>query len=160
MICKFCGNEIDDGSEYCFICGQKVESEAAEQPAEVYSQTPEAAPAAPAEEAPAATEAPAEQAAAPAAPVPVAPVAPETPAAEEGGKKKKGKKVKDPNAAGKGVRFVAFLFAIIGLILYSKAKKQGKIEKANGILNALMRGLCIKMAIAIVVLGYKYFFAK
>ena len=27
MICKFCGNEIDDNSDFCFICGQKVEAQ-------------------------------------------------------------------------------------------------------------------------------------
>lgn len=29
MICKFCGNSIEDNSDFCFICGQKVEQEAA-----------------------------------------------------------------------------------------------------------------------------------
>ena len=29
MICKFCGNVIEDTSDFCFICGQKVAEEAA-----------------------------------------------------------------------------------------------------------------------------------
>ena len=28
MICKFCGNVIEDNSDFCFICGQKVVTEA------------------------------------------------------------------------------------------------------------------------------------
>ena len=28
MICKFCGNVIEDSSDFCFICGQKVAEEA------------------------------------------------------------------------------------------------------------------------------------
>lgn len=28
MICKFCGNVIEDTSDFCFICGQKVADEA------------------------------------------------------------------------------------------------------------------------------------
>ena len=27
MICKFCGNVIDDNSDFCFICGQKNPAE-------------------------------------------------------------------------------------------------------------------------------------
>ena len=27
MTCKYCGNEIDDGSDVCFVCGQKIAGE-------------------------------------------------------------------------------------------------------------------------------------
>ena len=47
MICKFCGNVIEDNSDYCFICGQKVVSEAPAYAAEIYSQQPQGAPAQP-----------------------------------------------------------------------------------------------------------------
>ncbi len=30
MICKFCGNVIEDSSDFCFICGQKVVEDTAE----------------------------------------------------------------------------------------------------------------------------------
>ena len=37
MVCKFCGNTIEDNSEFCFICGNKVIKD--EIPAEaVYAQ--------------------------------------------------------------------------------------------------------------------------
>ena len=37
MVCKFCGNTIEDNSEFCFICGNKVIKD--EIPAEaVYTQ--------------------------------------------------------------------------------------------------------------------------
>ena len=29
MICKFCGNVIEDNSDFCFICGQKNPAEEA-----------------------------------------------------------------------------------------------------------------------------------
>ena len=159
MICKFCGNEIDDGSDFCYICGQKVEEPVpAYAAADVYSQ-PAAAPAAPVQ-APVAP-APAPVAAAP-APAPVAApaaapaVAPEAPA-EQGGKKKKAKKVKDPNMASRAQRFFSFvLFFIVGPILYKKEKKNGNEAKATSILNATMRGLCVFMAIIVLVLIKKY----
>ena len=148
MICKFCGNEIDDGSDFCYICGQKVEEPVpAYAAADVYSQ-PAAAPAAPAQS----SVAPAPVAAPAAAPA----VAPEAPA-EQGGKKKKAKKVKDPNMASRAQRFFSFvLFFIVGPILYKKEKKNGNEAKATSILNATMRGLCVFMAIIVLVLIKKY----
>ena len=152
MICKFCGNEIDDGSDFCFICGQKVEAnqEAPVQNAnDVYSQpqTPVAEAIQPQVD----VEVPVYQ-------QPVAPqpdVAPEAPAKK---KKRKEKKAKKPSAASKGIRFVCFLFAIIGLILYKKAKKAGNDEKATAILNAIMSGVCVKLAVVNVVLAKKFLF--
>lgn len=159
MICKFCGNEIDDGSDFCYICGQKVEEPVpAYVAADVYSQ-PAAAPAAPVQ-APVAP-APAPVAAAP-APAPVAapaaaPAAVSEAPAEQGGKKKKAKKVKDPNMASRAQRFFSFvLFFIVGPILYKKEKKNGNEAKATSILNATMRGLCVFMAIIVLVLIKKY----
>ena len=149
MICKFCGNEIDDNSDFCFICGQKVEAQqvapvAAQE--NVYSE-PQAA-------APVAVEA------APEAPVYQAPVAPVAPVAEPEEsskmKKKKAKKVKDPSAASKAARFFSFLIPIIGLILYSKAKKAGNEQKAVAVLNALMTGVCVWLAVINVVLFKKF----
>ncbi len=32
MICKFCGNVIEDNSDFCFICGQKFTTEKADAP--------------------------------------------------------------------------------------------------------------------------------
>lgn len=137
MICKFCGNEIDDGSDFCYICGQKVEAPAFANAAEsgsVYA-------------APEAEAALVVQAAA--APVqPQAEAVPEQTA--ENGKK--------PEKAGKAARFFSFLFALIGLILYRKELKKGNKERAVSILNALMRGLCVKMAIVVIYLGKKYMF--
>lgn len=148
MICKFCGNEIDDNSDFCFICGQKVEvQQVAPVAAEnVYSAPQEAV-------APAAVEAPVYQ-------VPVAPATPVAPVAEpeetSKKKKKKSKKVKTPSAASKAERFFSFLFAIIGLILYNKAKKAGNEQKAVAILNAVMTGVCVKLAVVNVVLLKKF----
>ena len=171
MICKFCVNEIDDGSDFCYICGQKVEEPAPAFAAAsaVYSQSaaapvaPAQAPVAPAQApvapAPAAAQ-PVQPAAPVQAPVPpaayAAPVAPGTYAegvADQGGKKKRAKKVKDPNMASRAQRFFSFLlFFIVGPILYKKEKKNGNETKAISILNATMRGLCVFMAIVIVVM--------
>lgn len=162
MICKFCGNEIDDGSDFCYICGQKVEEPVpAYAAADVYSQ-PAAAPATPVQAPVAPAPAPVAAAPAPAAPAPVAapaaaPAAVSEAPAEQGGKKKKAKKVKDPNMASRAQRFFSFvLFFIVGPILYKKEKKNGNEAKATSILNATMRGLCVFMAIIVLVLIKKY----
>lgn len=42
MICKFCGNIIEDTSDFCFICGQKVAEEAVQPEAEKDAFTAEA----------------------------------------------------------------------------------------------------------------------
>ncbi len=154
MVCKFCGNTIEDSSEFCFICGNKVMKE--EAPAVYTEAAPAEVPvvAAPAPEAQPiyAQQAPvyAQQAyAQPAAPV----AAPEAAPAEEGKKKKNKKDKKDKSVCSKAKKFFAALFAItfvlqfIPWIWYKNAKKAGYEEKAVAILNSLMTGLCIFMAI-------------
>ena len=84
MICKFCGNVIEDSSDFCFICGQKVVAEAPAYAAEVYSQKPEGVPAEVAPEQPVY----AAPATAPVAPVYVAPVVPAEEPVDKKGKKK------------------------------------------------------------------------
>lgn len=161
MVCKFCGNEIEDGSDFCFICGQKVDSSAEDNNvADVYSQ-PEAseAPAAEAQPVSAQTDvyqaAPAQTVTAqPVAEAAPAAVAPEAPA--KGKKAKKAKKPKTQYQTKKGIRFVAFLFAIIGYILYCKAKKAGNEVRATEIANAILLGLDIKLAIVSVILIKKW----
>lgn len=140
MICKFCGNEIDDGSEFCFICGQKVEMAA---PAYAAAGT----------EAPVA-EAPVAEETAVAAPAPVV-EAPAAPVAD--GKKKK------KNPANGFLRFICVVLPvlgqIIGLCVYSSAKKKGNNDKAIAVLNSTMRGVCLWLAVIIVVMFKKYVLA-
>ena len=171
MICKFCGNEIDDGSDFCYICGQKVdEPAAADAAANVYSQ-PAAAPVAEPAYAAASVQASAAEAQPTAAPAqaPVAPAYTAVPgqppvdpafAADpvpQGGKKKRAKKPADPNMATRAQRFFSFLlFFIVGPILYKKEKKAGNEAKAISILNAAMRGFCVFMAIIAVVMIKKF----
>lgn len=148
MVCKFCGNTIEDSSEFCFICGNKVMKEEAP---EVFA---EAKPAeGPVVAAPAEAQQPIYAQPAPvyaqqayAQPAPAAPV-------EEGKKKKK-----DKSVCSKAKKFFAALFAMtfilqfIPWIWYKNAKKAGYEEKAVSILNSLMTGLCIFMAIICAVL--------
>jgi len=132
MICKFCGNSIEDNSDFCFICGQKVEdAEPAFQNAQsndVFSQSsaPAEAPVAEVPVAPAyVAEAPVAPAApvAPEAPIPAAyascpyvtaesPCVATAPAAKG---KKKGKKEKDPSKASKALKFFTALFLAVFL---------------------------------------------
>ena len=122
MICKYCGNQIDDNSDFCFICGQKVEQNNDQNsfdetaPADNYAVQSEA----------------------------VA-VMPESPAIFE-------ESLPDTAKASKFVRVISFIFAIIGLIIYAKKKKNGKEGEAISVLNAVMTGLCVKMGIAIIYL--------
>ncbi|MCM1544031.1 MAG: hypothetical protein NC110_01920 [Ruminococcus sp.] len=138
MICKFCGNEIDDGSDFCFICGQKVEAAA---PAFVAGAEANAQPVAVAE---------------PAAPVAEATAAPvEAPVAPT----EEGKKKKEKNPANGFLRFICVVLPVlgqlIGICVYSSAKKKGNMPKANAVLNSTMRGLCLWMAVVIVVMFNK-----
>ena len=176
MICKFCGNVIEDNSDFCFICGQKVVAEAPAYAAEVYSQKPEGAPAEVAVEQPVY--------AAPAQPVYAPPVAP----VEEPKKGKKAKKAKkaDKSALTKGGRFFTGLFAalflaVAGLMImsgkilfavvcvavtalvafiyaknYKKAIAAGYEDKALDILNTGMIGLCVGMAVVVLSLIKAY----
>ncbi len=155
MVCKFCGNTIEDSSEFCFICGNKVVKEEAP---EVFTEAkpvevPVVAPAAETAAQPIyAQQAPvyAQQ-----APVYAQQAYVQQPVAEGlspiPAEKKKAKK--DKSVCSKAKKFFAALFAItfvlqfIPWIWYFKAKKAGYEEKAVDILNALMTGLCIFMAI-------------
>ena len=187
MICKFCGNVIEDNSDFCFICGQKVVAEAPAYAAEVYSQKPEGAPA---EVAP-------EQLvyAVPAEPVYAPPVVPEAEETTKKGKKKakKAKKAKKEKKADKaeltkGGKFFTGLFAalflavagimilmnnvtvalacavvavVVGFIYYKNYKKAlaaGYEAKAVEILNIGMIGLCVGMAVVVLALIKNYIF--
>ncbi|MDD6012366.1 MAG: hypothetical protein PUC33_05915 [Oscillospiraceae bacterium] len=173
MVCKFCGNTIEDNSEFCFICGNKVAKEESNDAEEVFSQAkpvevpviPASAPAdAPvvetqpiyAQQAPVyaqqvpvyAQQAYVQQTGTAPAPVAAAPVAP-------AGKK-------DKSVCSKAAKFFAALFAatfilqFIPWIWYKNAKKNGYEEKATSILNSLMVGLCIFMAVICVILAKKF----
>ena len=151
MVCKFCGNTIEDNSEFCFICGNKVIKD--EIPAEaVYTQ-------------PAPAEIPVVTAEAPVAEA--QPVYQQAPVYAQPGttvyaqqayiqqiETKKAKKEKTPKSVcSKAMKFFATLFAatfilqFIPWIWYKNAKKAGYEEKATAILNSTMVGLCIFMAI-------------
>ena len=165
MVCKFCGNEIDDNSDFCFICGQKVEASkdeyVAEPAANVYMQ-PEAAPVADDFDVAAAAVATAEPAAPEAEPEAAPAVAT---AAEIRSKKeikaelkaaKKAAKAEKYAIASRAARFFSFLFFFVGLPIYFKAKKEGDEEKATVIINTMMTGLCIEMGIIIIVMVKKF----
>lgn len=181
MICKFCGNVIEDNSDFCFICGQKVVSEAPAYAAEVYSQKPEGAPAEVAPEQPVY--------AAPAEPAYAAPVIPEEEAGKKGKKKAKKAKKAEKAELTKGGRFFTGLFAALFLIAagivifatgkatialvcaaiaavvllidykkYKKALAAGYEDKAIDILNTAMIGLCVGMAVVVLALIKAYIF--
>lgn len=183
MICKFCGNTIEDKSDFCFICGQKVAQEPAAEaaPEQTFTQVtaaPEAPAAAPAAEQAIPAAAPiyaqqapiyaqqapvyAQQAYVQQIPVGAVPVAPVAPAAAPAPKAKKEKKAKDPSVASKACKFFAALFAatfilqFIPWIWVKNAKKNGYEEKATAITNATMVGLCIFMGIICVLLIKKF----
>lgn len=153
MVCKFCGNTIEDNSEFCFICGNKVLKE--EAPAEAVFTQP-----APAEvpvvtaEAPEAVEAQAIYAAPQGAPVYTqqAPIYAQQVYVQQIAEPKKAKK-KSKSTCSKAAKFFAALFAatfilqFIPWIWYKNAKKAGYEEKATSILNSTMVGLCIFMAV-------------
>lgn len=172
MICKFCGNVIDDNSDFCFICGQKNPAEEATAPAvaeennDVFSQAPvaEAAPQAPAfvvgQTAPAAPEtAVYDDAAAPiyaqSAPIYAqsAPVYAQQAIIQQVAPAQIVKtKTADESIASKGMKFFAallsalFVLQFIPWIWYNKAKKAGYEQKSIDLLNSIMIGLCIFMA--------------
>ena len=174
MICKFCGNVIEDNSDFCFICGQKVVTEAPAYAAQVYSQKAEGAPA---EVAPAA--APAE----PVAPVYAAPVVPDM-CKNCKKAKKKAKPPVDPSVlcmrdkvlvglfaalflavAGimcKNLIVVAICLVLTGVVAfvyyknYKKAIEAGYEEKALDILNIGMIGLCVGMGVVVLGLIFNF----
>lgn len=130
MICRFCGNEIADNAEYCFVCGQRIAAD-------------EASAQAPVE--PASEEIPAEASllpvAEPAAKEDYADVAPA-----------------DVQKAGKFTRFVCFLFPLIGLIIYMLHAKKGRTGKKNSVANATMSGVCFYLIVAIAAVVIKTMF--
>ncbi len=158
MVCKFCGNTIEDNSEFCFICGNKATKD--EAPAEeVFTQ-------------PQPTEVPVVAADAPAADpqavytqqAPVyaqqAPIYAQQAYVQQIVEPKKDKKGK--SACSKAAKFFAALFSatfilqFIPWIWYKNAKKAEYEEKATSILNSIMVGLCIFMAIICAVLIKKF----
>ena len=161
MVCKFCGNTIEDNSEFCFICGNKVIKD--EIPAEaVYTQPAPTEIPVVADEAPVAESQPvyAQQ-------VPVyaqqAPIYAQQAYVQQVPEAKKGKKAKKAKSAcSKAMKFFAALFAatfilqFIPWIWYKNAQKAGYEEKATAIMNSTMVGLCIFMAIVCGVLVKKF----
>lgn len=151
MVCKFCGNTIEDNSEFCFICGNKVMKE--EAPAEaVFTQPiPEEVPVVTTAEAPAVD--PQAVYAPQGAPVYTqqAPIYAQQVYVQQVAEPKKAKKGK--SSCSKAAKFFAALFAatfilqFIPWIWYKKAKKAGYEDKAASILNSTMVGLCIFMAV-------------
>lgn len=129
MICKFCGNEIDDHSQFCFVCGQKIDAPAPEAQAK-----PDALPAEPAG----------------AETLPVAePAAAEEYAAVD---------PKDVQKAGKFTRFICFICPLIGAIIYMIRAKQGETGKKHSVANATMSGVCLYLIIGILLVVKKSMF--
>ncbi len=129
MICKFCGNEIDDHSQFCFVCGQKIDAPAPEAQAK-----PDALPAEPAG----------------AETLPVAePAAAEEYAAVD---------PKDVQKAGKFTRFICFICPLIGAIIYMIRAKQGETGKKRSVANATMSGVCLYLIIGILLVVKKSMF--
>ena len=176
MICKFCGNVIDDNSDFCFICGQKNPAEEAEAAVEktenndIFSQAveepaPEAAAAVAVEveaTVPASPEAPVyDDAIAPcytqSAPIyaQTAPVYAQQVIIQQVAPAQivKTKSPKDASAISKALIFFAaffsatFILQFIPWIWHKNAKKAGHEKKAVTLLNTIMIGLCIFMVI-------------
>lgn len=183
MICKFCGNVIEDSSDFCFICGQKTVQEPATYTAEadIFNQ-PDAIETPAEETVPAAANeayvaAPFEQNIPQGTPIyaqtapvyaqqvfiqqiPVAnPQAQQAPFVQVNGQTVN---AGDPSVCSKAKKFFAALFSatfilqFISWIWYGNAKKAGFMKKAEDILNSSMVGLCIFMVVLCVVLALKF----
>lgn len=128
MICRFCGNEIADNAEYCFVCGQRVVLDAA-QPEQPETETPfaEEPQVAPVSE--------------PASPGEYADVAPA-----------------DVQKAGKFTRFICFICPLIGVVIYLVCAKKGKTGKKKSVANATMSGVCFYLILAILAVVIKTMF--
>ena len=152
MVCKFCGNTIEDSSEFCFICGNKVIKE--EAPAEAVFAQP-----APAEVPVVTAEAPAAEPQAVYAPqgAPVytqqAPIYAQQVYVQQIAEPKKAKNKAPKSSCSKAAKFFAALFAATFILQFipwtwhKNATKAGYEDKATSILNSIMVGLCIFMAI-------------
>lgn len=177
MICKFCGNVIDDNSDFCFICGQKNPAEEtpaptpAEETNDIFSQTTAdaevPAPGSTAtfvveQTAPVAPEAAVldDNAPAPAyvhtAPIyaQTAPIYAQQAIIQQVAPAQIVKtKTADATIATKGMKIFAvilsalFVLQFIPWIWYDKAKKAGYEQKSIDLLNCIMIGLCIFMAV-------------
>ena len=131
MNCKFCGNEIEENAEFCFVCGQKISGEPADQPAQ--------------------SEAPAAETQAPAAePIPVA-----VPADAEDYADVTPAQVQK---AGRFVRFISFICPLIGAIIYMVYAKRGQTGKKQSVANATMSGVCLYLIVAILFVVKKSMF--
>ncbi len=185
MICKFCGNVIDDNSDFCFICGQKNPAEEKEAQADIAENNnvfSQAAPEAPATEpvavaveatAPAAAETPVYDATvapyyaqsapiyAQSAPVYAQQVIIQQVAPAQIVKAAK-KKEKDSSVASKAMIILTtilsatFLLQFIPWLWIKDAKKAGHETKAVTLLNSIMIGLCIFMAVICLVFVKKF----
>ncbi len=184
MICKFCGNVIEDSSDFCFICGQKTVQEPTTYSAEedIFNQPDAVEEATAVEEAVPAAAQPAYAAApftqnipqgtpiyAQTAPVyaqqvfiqqiPVANQAPQVPFVQVNGQNVT---TGDPSVCSKAKKFFAALFSatfilqFISWIWYGNAKKSGFVKKAEDILNASMIGLCVFMVVMCIVLAMTF----
>lgn len=160
MICKFCGNVIEDNSDYCFICGQKVVSEAPAYAAEIYSQQPQGAPAQPVYSV--APEQPVY--AAPSQPVyapPVVPAAAESKKCKLCKKFKKADKVKkekapvDPAALSIKEKVIIGLLAAIFLAVAGIMCKNLIVVAICVVLEAVVAGLFYKKYKATIDAGYE-----
>lgn len=160
MICNFCGNKIDDASEFCMICGQKsadTKASDADSSESVFSQmqqdVPVEAPVAP-------TETPAEPVAEEAVVVEEAPVV-EAPAEvtselKETLENEKGKKKKAKKPVGFFMRILCFISTIIAFFTYRKALKKGTPERQEAVVNLLGLSICWKLAVVVVYLAVTY----
>ena len=140
MTCKFCGNEIPDGSDVCYVCGQSVAEEGGSAPAsqndEVYAQQPEdvAAEALYDENQPVQNDNYVDPASQPVA--------------------SKSGKIKNPNKVGGFLLFICALFPLIGALVYLKNKNIP--ERKVSIANATFIGLNIKLFIIIIICVFKF----
>ena len=156
MVCKFCGNTIEDSSEFCFICGNKTIKD--EVPAEeVFTQPqPTEVPVVTADAPVAAAAAPAPAVDSQAVYTQQAPIYAQQVYVQQVVEPKKAKGGK--STCSKAAKFFAAFFSLtfilqfIPWIWYKNAKKAEYEDKATSILNSIMVGLCIFMAIICVVL--------
>lgn len=131
MVCKFCGNEIEENAAFCFVCGQKIsaadvqeESTQPEPPANPPQPEPETLPVAE-----------------PASPEEYADVDPV-----------------DVQKAGRFTRFVCFVCPLIGALIYLIRAKRGQTGKKRSVANATMSGVCFYLIAAIVFVVMKSMF--
>ena len=146
MTCKFCGNEMDENEGFCPVCGQDAETDkpkaeqtpAADDVKDYQLDTDEGDVTVAVDEEPAPDE---EGEAAP---------------AEDAQPEEKKKPKKEKTKANFFLRLVSFLFILIGLIIYAVMKRRSTPEKAYSIANAILAGLCLRLAIIILYFMMSY----